>query len=666
MISPTKTAGHVITDGLPGERRAFTIKATGKAFRTLIDGLYENKIGAVTREIISNGYDSHAAAGTPEVPLSITAPTNMDPTFRVRDYGVSMSHETIMDLYTTIFHSTKENTNDEVGQFGLGSKSPFAYTDTFSITAFLDGEKRVYVAHISDDDVPQITHLVTEPQEDEPNGVEVAIPVKPSDVSRFHKEISKMILGSDVIPEVDGLPQNVRIPVVHEGGDWRIIKDIFSWGSVAVRQGCVIYPVHSRRVDGVAYGYTAIIDVPIGSVDVTASRESLSLTPASETYLNHAVRDTSVKVKDFADVLNASFKNRLDAYQGRFQNDWLSIKVGRADVKLNLDKPNKNVLAQSIEVMHSQRSTSWLSAFGDIRKIILVVDDPIAHKSVPRKKARIKALYSQYRYQRQIAIVTRAELPRLVRLFGLSATQVISVAALPDVMSTSTAGTRKSQAGKFAAPKAFPAGKYWFRKTGASGIYFNIGGVYASRSDELFCRANAEVFNTLGFKVDDVVFLTDRQAEALAAPENQEFTKALKAAAEVFNKKHKVEDKVYLHNKHRALYDATDSYHFVLGLRKRYNIGGFNEILGEVSLAAADKARTELGVSTSHPKTPSLVETFVAGILELDVEYDLQKSNVQAKLDAVIEFYGDLFTGNNASIRHLVNFYTTIQEEKNK
>ena len=112
-----------------GETQEFTIKANGKAFRALISTLYENKIQSIVREIWSNALDAHVEAGCADVPFSVTFPTMLNPVFIVRDYGVSLEHDQVMRLYTTVFESTKEDTNDATGKFGLGSKSPFAYTD---------------------------------------------------------------------------------------------------------------------------------------------------------------------------------------------------------------------------------------------------------------------------------------------------------------------------------------------------------------------------------------------------------------------------------------------------------------------------------------------------------------------------------------------------------
>ena len=124
-----------------GEQRSFSILASGKAFRNLMDGLYSRKIEAAVRELCTNAQDSHVAAGWPGRQFLVSLPTDFNLKFSVRDYGVGMPHAQVMDRYSTLFDSTKDQSNNETGMLGLGSKSPFAYTDGFTLRCW-DGEQR--------------------------------------------------------------------------------------------------------------------------------------------------------------------------------------------------------------------------------------------------------------------------------------------------------------------------------------------------------------------------------------------------------------------------------------------------------------------------------------------------------------------------------------------
>lgn len=283
----TTTAEREVTSNV-GERGAFTIKANGKAFKVLIDGLYADKIQSITREIWSNALDAHQMAGCLDRPFDVSFPTAFDPSFRVRDYGVSLTHDQVMHLYTTLFESTKEDTNDQVGKLGLGSKSPFAYTDSFSVTVVLDGQKRFYAAMIGPDSVPTINYMGIE-DTDEENGVEVAFPVDKRDVDAFARAAKRISHGFDVKPNVTNMGADQfngwpELPVMMTGEGWKMLRgNIDGYRSQAyAKMGCVLYPLNANAMGDITQderdilNHTFVIDFGIGDLEITASREELS------------------------------------------------------------------------------------------------------------------------------------------------------------------------------------------------------------------------------------------------------------------------------------------------------------------------------------------------------------------------------------------------------
>ena len=153
-----------------GEIGEFRIRNSAKAFNILSSGLYANKIRAIIRELSCNAVDSHVAAGKQNTPFDIHLPTTLEPWFAIRDYGTGLNHEQVTSIYTTYFESTKTNSNDFIGALGLGSKSPFSYTDNFTVTAIKDGVKGIYSAFINGEGVPSIAKMGEEAT-DEPAGV---------------------------------------------------------------------------------------------------------------------------------------------------------------------------------------------------------------------------------------------------------------------------------------------------------------------------------------------------------------------------------------------------------------------------------------------------------------------------------------------------------------
>jgi HSP90 family molecular chaperone len=168
-----------------GQVGEFRIRNSAKAFSILSSGLYANKIRAIIRELSCNAVDSHTSAGKLSTPFDVHLPNSLEPWFSIRDYGTGLTHDQVTNLYTTYFESTKTDSNAFIGALGLGSKSPFSYTDNFTVTAVKDGVRGIYTAFINEMGVPSIA-LMTQGETTEPNGVEVKFSVNDrSDYQKF-------------------------------------------------------------------------------------------------------------------------------------------------------------------------------------------------------------------------------------------------------------------------------------------------------------------------------------------------------------------------------------------------------------------------------------------------------------------------------------------------
>tara|TARA_R110000765_G_scaffold259501_2_gene359683 strand:+ start:1278 stop:3416 length:2139 start_codon:yes stop_codon:yes gene_type:complete len=277
------------------ESSNFRIEASSEAFRILSDGLYSDKIKAIIRELSTNAIDAIVDAGTIDSGYEAHLPTSMEPHFYIRDYGTGLEHEEVMKLYTTYFYSNKTHSNDFVGQLGLGSKSPFAYTDNFSVTSYQGGMKRVYSAIINEDGFPTI-NFITEQETDEPNGLKVGFPVKSEDINEFHEKAKEVYRWFKIQPAV--YPANwepVETEYSIEGEGYAVRKNRYE-DSVAV-MGNIAYPIAGVDLDGEFHGLLntpTVIYFNIGDLSVTPSRESLSLN--KRTIAN--LKEVLGKVKD--------------------------------------------------------------------------------------------------------------------------------------------------------------------------------------------------------------------------------------------------------------------------------------------------------------------------------------------------------------------------------
>ena len=268
-----------------GEIGEFRIRNSAKAFNILSSGLYANKIRAIIRELSCNAVDSHIAAGKTDTPFDVHLPNQLEPWFAIRDYGTGLTHDQVTNIYTTYFESTKTSSNEFIGALGLGSKSPFSYTDNFTVTAIKDGVKGIYSAFINDQGVPSIAKMASE-ETTEPAGVEVKFSVNDRyDFSKFRDEARVVYTYFKLRPVVTGDSGFAFRDVTYETEN--IIPGVHSYkdarGSVAI-MGNIAYPIQVPQgsdLGGMNHLLNCGLEMHfgIGELDFQASREGLSYIP---------------------------------------------------------------------------------------------------------------------------------------------------------------------------------------------------------------------------------------------------------------------------------------------------------------------------------------------------------------------------------------------------
>lgn len=287
MILNNAPANQAVVSNV-GEIGEFRIRNSPKAFHILSSGLYANKIRAIIRELSCNAYDSHIAAGKKETPFDVHLPNHLEPYFSIRDYGTGLTHDQVSNIYTTYFESTKTNSNEFVGALGLGSKSPFSYTDNFTVTAIRNGRKGIYTAFINDQGVPSIALMMEEPT-DEPSGVEVKFAVDNiGGFDKFRQEARNVYKYFVLKPVVTGNGQFTFELVDYESKD--IVPGVHQYKgsghSVAV-MGNIAYPIDIPRADTSLGDLRGLLNCQlelhfsIGELDFQASREGLSYIPST-------------------------------------------------------------------------------------------------------------------------------------------------------------------------------------------------------------------------------------------------------------------------------------------------------------------------------------------------------------------------------------------------
>ena len=274
-----------------GSTSQFSIAMNAKAFRVLSDSLYQNKVGSIVREISCNAMDSHIAAGTPELPFVVHLPDNFEPWFSVQDFGVGLTPEQIETVFTKYFESSKDDSNQMVGAFGLGGKSPFSYTDQFTVTSVTGGMKRMYSAYITEQGIPAIVEMSSEPTT-EHNGVEIKLSAKREDYNKFANETAEQLRFFKVKPKILNRAnfrfKDIASNLVIDSRNCAISSDSVGYGEswAYIIQGSVGYPLDLNQVrEKISADNRKLLDTMngssvrfyfnIGEIGVTASREGV-------------------------------------------------------------------------------------------------------------------------------------------------------------------------------------------------------------------------------------------------------------------------------------------------------------------------------------------------------------------------------------------------------
>ena len=378
----TSERSSVESSGVSGES-GFKLKSSKHAFQLLSSGLYTNKIQAVIRELSCNAADAHVLNSNQKTAFDVKLPNRLDSQFYVRDYGPGLSDDGVMNLYTTYFESTKSESNDFTGGFGVGSKSPFAYTDMFTVESIHNGVKRIYTAYTDDNGEPKIVRLGDAEPTNAPSGLSVGFPVKPEDFVQFEREAMTVLRWFEVPVNVQGTatplkswkdePALVSTPRITMPGQWTntnqpsFSRTARTHGNSDGRLGTIVMgnvhyplPLHAcmEKSPEAAWfaSQPAIFKVPVGAVSVAASREALAFDKATQTTMQSIVKDAfrDMAKEVWATIgknLSPSMTTLADHVQAR--NSLNALGFNAAQMEIFMD--NCNATPEQKELLKPRR-----------------------------------------------------------------------------------------------------------------------------------------------------------------------------------------------------------------------------------------------------------------------------------------------------------------------
>lgn len=319
-----------------GKKMGFAPEAESFLMDMMSDGLYSDKYGSIVREVTSNAFDANVEGGKSDKPVSIEI--NRPNSFTnkgelvISDCGPGISPERVDDIFTLYFASTKRDDNEMIGGFGIGAKSPFAYTNVFRVETWCKGVKYTYLLEKRGQD-RTCTLLTTTIEEGE--GTKIRIPIKDTyDYEKFVHAVNEQTLlmrplvvtiseGDYKFAEVVEF-KNFYVARHHDG---RLVKNKLALGNV----------VYDFEPEGFfaksVYGLTIIPKLEIGKVMPTMSRESLQITDDAREYITTRCAVAIAELQEMIDETSVETDSILEAMK---DNSGTSFTLPNTDITLDL------------------------------------------------------------------------------------------------------------------------------------------------------------------------------------------------------------------------------------------------------------------------------------------------------------------------------------------
>lgn len=243
-------------------KKEFTIDTSNQMIVSILrDKLYSNKVAAVCREVASNSRDANREAGKGNLPITISISSSnslLDEGVSIsfRDSGVGISPSRIDNVFLKYGSSTKRDSNNQTGGFGIGAKTPFAYTNEFLISTISEENgvrlHNIYQALISNEGGQEVSQLilVSSMETTEETGTEIIVPIKEEDKYEFLEECRKATSLWEVQPTImyENEIQNLKIKDLFNEKDFRVI-----YGDYQTSLFDVSYDEMFLEIDGIPY-----------------------------------------------------------------------------------------------------------------------------------------------------------------------------------------------------------------------------------------------------------------------------------------------------------------------------------------------------------------------------------------------------------------------------
>ena len=288
----------------------------------LLQNPYKNPIGAIVREYVSNSFDAHAEADfiknndmssirneysiyndiSDEEILKLKthlevfdndavhvkiAKDDSGWYWSTQDFGVGLSPSRVKDVFCSYLKSTKEDSDNVIGAFGIGSKSGLSYADIVYIQTRYNGIEYQYLLR-KGEKMPRLDKI-SECNTTERNGTKIKIYIKQSrnrydilelEDDRFKEECKKQLAYFDnVYFDGCGVENDYKIL---RGTHWIYNDSTNPFDGMHMCLGKVAYPIDWDNLSCQKVSFPVALKFEIGELDIIQTREDVKYTPRTK------------------------------------------------------------------------------------------------------------------------------------------------------------------------------------------------------------------------------------------------------------------------------------------------------------------------------------------------------------------------------------------------
>lgn len=281
----------------------------------LSSNLYSDPEQSFIRETVSNAWDSHVEAGNTDTPVIIKFNTdNFTKSITIRDYGTGLSPERFQEIWCNIGSSTKRDSNDFIGGFGIGRFSALACSNTVYITSYYKGIAYHYIMLKSGNSIT--TNLLSEIPTTEKDGVEITIR-NIKDFNPYDTALNYIIFFPNIY--IIGRNESINSIKIKRFNNYAACNTCIDHKLLL---GNVLYPCNNKLLSSAAQNFLSsirntgiTIKFNIGELEVTPNRENIIYTQSTINKICERIEEAKKELySKISSKLSKDYKDIIEYY----------------------------------------------------------------------------------------------------------------------------------------------------------------------------------------------------------------------------------------------------------------------------------------------------------------------------------------------------------------